>query len=311
MNTPFFNGAEMPLDETLVAANNALARHEPYYSDAINMSSIGGECWRKIWYEFRHVKPYQNTAKNIKQLENRQAVIDMVKRRLSAVCRITPLYDYDPERSIQDISGHYNGKVDGVIHGLLQAAKTPHLLSIRVSSKWKGLQRAANLVGEKKALRHWNEDYYAHAITAMDYTGFKRHYTVAVDEGANSWFAVRTNEDKSFAKYLKDKAAAIAFTETAPDRVGDPNYFKCHKGMCHFRSLCHGYQLPKRECRNCIHSTAEKTGGWSCDVGMDLNVCGEHRFLPSLIKGDQIDVANGAIIYQLQNGKEFADNGKA
>jgi hypothetical protein len=203
--------------------------------------------------------------------------------------------------------------MDGVILGLHQAPKTWHVLEIKASAKWQDLDKAKKKVGDKSALREWNPTYYGQAVLYMDYAGLDRHYTVVVSPGARDWTSVRTDADPAWAAVLKAKAERIIFTDTAPDRIGDATNFVCRR--CDFRNICHDGDMAERHCRTCLHSEVLREGGWRCaQFGHELSKtdqeagCAGHRFLPSLVPGEQIDAGPWGVKYRMLNG-EWVDAG--
>jgi len=159
-----------------------------------------------------------------------------------------------------------------------------------------------------------NPTYYAQAVLYMDYARLDRHYLVCVSPGARRWTAVRTNADPVHATALKAKAERIIFADVAPQRIGGPDSFTCR--FCDFSSQCHEGARAERNCRTCIAVEVSRDGGWRCTrFGHELSRtdqeagCPEHRFLPDLVAGEQIDVIHGQIVYRLRDGSRWVDGG--
>jgi len=202
--------------------------------------------------------------------------------------------------------------------GILQAPKTWHILEIKASAKHEDLDKAKKKVGEKAALAEWNPVYYAQAALYMHYAGLDRHYLVCVSPGARKWTSVRTEVDPVHAEVLRAKAERIIFTDEAPPRIGGPDSFACR--FCDFAALCHGAEVrAERNCRTCMNATPMRDGTWRCEkfghtLSKDDQVagaqCSEHRLLPSLVPGEQYDVAwDGAVYYRMAAGGEWLDRG--
>lgn len=303
---------------TLAASDEALvAQQERRRRNYLGMSAIGGACERSLWYNFRWVAQPNFDAATLKRFEDGHASEAVAVRRL----KVTPGLDVhevgdDGEQfGFKDLGGHFSGHMDGVILGLVQAPKTWHVLEIKASEKWADLDKARKKVGEKHALAEWNATYYAQAVLYMDYAGLDRHYLVCVSPGARRWTAVRTNADPSFATILKAKAERIAFTDAAPKRIGGPDSFACR--WCDYAAICHQGAPAERNCRTCLNVSPTRNGEWRCEkFGHCLSKsdqdagCGEHRFLPDLVPGEQIDAAEWGVTYRLADGSQWVDRGQ-
>ena len=306
-----------PADPTLELADRAIEqRQQKRYRAYLGMSAIGGVCERALWYGFRWASRPSFDASTLKRFEDGHASEAVAVSRLKAVEGVE-LHDVD-ERGEQfgfkDFGGHFSGHMDGVVLGLKQAPKTWHVLEIKASEKWQDLDKAKRKVGEKHALAEWNQTYYAQAVLYMHYAGLDRHYLVCVSPGARRWTSVRTEADPVAAQILREKAERIIFTDTAPNRIGGPDNFACR--FCDFAKLCHDGEPAERTCRSCLHSTPTHDGEWRCEkFGHNLSrddqsaECTEHRYLPSLVPGEQIDAAEWGITYRMRDGSEWIDRG--
>jgi hypothetical protein len=303
---------------TLAAADEALASGQDRRRRAyLGMSAIGGECERALWYNFRWVTTPQFDAATLKRFADGHASEAVAVQRLKATPGLE-VHDVD-ERGEQfgfkDLGGHFSGHMDGVVLGLVQAPKTWHVLEIKASEKWTDLDKARKKVGEKHALAEWNATYYAQAVLYMDYAGLDRHYLVCVSPGARRWTAVRTDADPAFATMLKAKAERIIFSDHAPKRIGGRDSFACR--FCDFAATCHEGAQAERTCRSCLNVTPTRDGEWRCEkFGHNLSRsdqeagCSEHRFLPDLVPGEQIDAAAWGVTYRMPDGSEWIDRGQ-
>lgn len=308
-------------DATLDLADAALvAQQEPRFRAYLGMSNIASECGRALWYGFRWVMKPSFDAATLKRFADGHASEAVVIARLRAVPNLE-IHDLDEEGKqfgFTDLGGHFRGHMDFVALGIAQAPTTWHVGEAKASEKWSDLDKARASVGEKNALLKWNPVYYGQAVLYMDYAGLDRHYLVATSPGARRWTSVRTNADPAHALVLKQKAERIIFAARPLDRIGGPDSFACR--WCDFAALCHGPKAPLRNCRTCIHSTPEPTGGWTCGLPSEpiaINLkqqeagCPQHRFIPELVGGEQADVRGDLIIYRRADGSEWADDGRA
>jgi hypothetical protein len=93
-------------------------------------------------------------------------------------------------------------------------------------------------------------------------------------------------------------------------------------GFCPAKPLCHERQFANRSCRTCLHSTPvmDGEGTWTCShpdhpgtlTKEDQKAgCAHHRYLPSLVPGEQVDVDGDAITYAMPDGVRWVDGGGA
>ena len=291
-------------------------RPRPY----LGMSGIGESCARKLWYQWRWCKAVRFNALTLKRFAGGDAAEAVVIKRLRMVDGLTVLA-VDPKTGYQhamsDLGGHYKGHADGLVLGLIQAPKSWHVLEVKESEKFNDLVKLKRDVGEKAALKKWNETYYAQAQSYMHYLDCDRHYLICATPGVRDWVSVRTDYSKSFSEQLGLKASRIVFADTPPERISDdPCWYQCR--WCDYSDICHDkeFQQINHNCRTCMFSTPLINGQWKCekynsvlDYEQQLHGCDYHRLIPDLVGGEQIDAANdGAwILYKLPDGQEWLD----
>lgn len=313
----------LSVDATLQEADRALERAQTRTRRGhLGMSQIGGACDRALWYSFRWAAQPDFDADTLKRFADGHASEIVAVERLKAVpgIELHEVGEDGRQFRFEDFGGHFSGSCDGVVLGLLQAPKTWHILEIKASAKHDDLDKAKRKVGDKAALVEWNATYYAQAVLYMHYAGLERHYLVCVSPGARKWTSVRTDADPVRAEILRNRASRIIFTDTAPPRIGDASHWQCK--WCDFSEVCHnglnadGKPLAQRNCRTCINITPEQTGEWRCaQFGHALSKddqergCAEHRLLPSLVPGEQIDAGDWGIGYMI-NGASWVDSGQ-
>lgn len=305
-----------PIDPTLAAADQAmLAANESRKPRSLGASWLGHDCDRHVWLKFRHAAQEQFQPLTLKRFEDGHRTEELVIQRIKAVEGIE-WHDINPETNWQygftDFGGHFKGFYDGIVLGLLQAPKAWHIGEVKAAEKWDGLDKAKAKVGEKNALLEWNKGYYIQAQLYMHYESVDRHYMVAASPGGRFWTSARTEADPVEAMRQRGRAERIIFSDEAPPRISDsPSYYLC-RSFCFMADICHGTALPERACRNCIHATPLRTGtkgDWTCAVAEFGAVCPKHRFLPSMINGQQVDVRGDDIVYEMKDGVEYVDQG--
>lgn len=306
-------------DPTLVAVDAAIeSAHFGGDNNGIAMSEIARECERQIWADHRWISYRRADAAAIKRFEDGYAGEDLMAKRLRMVTGVT-LVTVDPETGgqykLKELGGHFSGKIDGAILGLLQAPKTWHVWEHKQVEQ-KSLNKLAKLkreLGEKSALEHWNINYFGQAQCYMQYTGMDRHYLTCALPGGRDYIGVRTNRQVDVGMRLEAKARRVMVSTRPPARISDnPAFFGCR--WCHHKDWCHGGGMPRTNCRTCLHSNPVGNGLWHCDRwGIDIDYqkqqagCQAHLFISDLIAGDQIDAGDGWVSYRRPDGSIWID----
>lgn len=309
-------------DPTLAAIDRALeAKNAGRFSYYLGFSAIGKPCSRDLWYGFRWTVKSHFDAKSIKRFDDGNHGENVMAARLRLVPGIE-LHTIDPETGKQfgfmDHGGHYRGRCDGVVFGLLQAPRNWHVWEHKQTDDKNvtALARAKIKLGEKSALFDWSETYWAQAQEYMARTGFDRHYMTVSSAGARTTISVRTEANPEEAERITAKAGQIINAPKPPSKISDdPSWWQCN--FCDHKGLCHFGEPPELNCRTCLHSTAVD-GGWQCErhlkrLSFDEQraACPNHLFIPDLVPGEQIDAGNDWIEYRMRDGSTWVNGAKA
>lgn len=309
------------VDPTLLAADKALEARDaakPPRASRLGMGAIGGSCSRKIWYQFRLALREKFEAKTLKNFEDGHYSEALQAERLRLVPGLN-LETVDSATGTQfeytDCNGHFVGKCDGKVTGLLQAPAKLHIWEHKSTAekKFNELKKAIADVGEKMALRKWNPVYYAQAVLYMFYEGADRHYMTVSTPGVRDTISVRTEADPAFALQLKAKAQRIIDAHEPPERVSNSaSWYECK--FCPFSGICHEQEMPDRSCRTCLHSETMPDGVWHCQRWAknltseeQIAGCPTHKFLPKLVPGDVVKADEKGVNYQLWHGGSWYD----
>jgi len=291
----------------------------------LDASQIGRPCSRAIWYAFRWAmrRPLSVTGYRAIQDSHRgkQVMADWL-RSIEGVQLWTEDEDHPGQPiSFQSLGGHFAGSLDGVIQGLPQAPKTPHVWEHKQvnEKKFNKLVRLIAEHGEKAALAEWDEVYYAQAQVYMRMMGLTRHFLTVCTPGNRAIASCRTEHDKERSAALMTKATKIIVAERPPLKLSDrPDHFVCQQ--CDFRALCQGVSEPSVHCRTCAHSTArtQDSAPWQCELrnlalseGIQREGCESHAFHPDLLanwaKPHQADPATGTLTFKRLDGATFTN----
>lgn len=262
------------VDVTLEAMERAMEREaakeppRPY----LGMSSIGDPCARKLWYRFRWAGSESFQAATLARFADGHYSEDVMADRLNAIDGVTveTRDKTGTQIGFSDIGSHFRGHLDGIIQGLLQAPKTPHVWEHKCvnEAKFKKLEKLKEEHGEKAALQKWDEIYYAQALVYMEYSGLSRHYLTVCTPGSREWTSCRTEADKAKAMELIAKAESIIEATEPPQRIGDATFYLCK--FCSFFGICHEGEAVQKNCRTCKHSEPAEDGEWVCSKFSDV-----------------------------------------
>lgn len=262
----------------------------------LGASVIGRQCERQLWYSFRWARTVRHEGKLLRifargQLEEARITADLRRAGMTVM-------DVDPDSgrqwTVRDAGGHFGGSMDGVVLGVPEAPATWHLLEYKTHNA----KSFAEL--GKKGVAAAKPEHYAQMQVYMHLSGLTRALYIAVNKDDEDIFCERIRHDAAEAIRLVEKARRIVEADTPPSRLSaDPSFYLCR--WCDYRDLCHGDELPERNCRTCMHSWAAGDGTWKCqqerDMGDGRAALPCHRFIPPLVPREQVDVRDDTIVY--------------
>jgi len=237
-------------DPTLEAADRELearSRREPR-RNYLGISAIGHACRRKLWYDVHQPITEQFSAATLKRFEDGHKSEDLMAIRLRMAAGIQ-LWTVDPDTGQQfecsDFGGRFKGHMDGVILGLHQSPRTPHVWEGKAvnEKKFANFKKAKAQYGEKGALEQWDYVYWCQAQAYMGYFDLTRHYITVCTPGVRDWDSARTEFDADAFMKIKDKAQRILESPIPLAKVStSPSWFECK--YCVYHDVCHGDAAP-------------------------------------------------------------------
>ena len=288
----------------------------------LGASAIGKPCLRQHWYSFRWSKPAEFSGRLYRVFQSGHLQEPRVYADLRAIgCKV---YDINPSTGQQfgwsepSTGYHFRGNADGIVTGLPQAPKTPHILEIKTASDkyFREMQKS----GVKQAKpEHWAQmqSYMHWSIAEFAKNGCTRAIYIVVNKDNDDIYTERLEYDAKAAQEIVDKALAIITAAEPPVGIStDPTWYECK--FCDYHSICHGEKLPAPTCRSCAHATPELTGKavWSCashqtelTVDQQRKGCENHRYIPILLTkiAKPVDMDGDAVVYQLDDGQQFTN----
>jgi CRISPR/Cas system-associated exonuclease Cas4 (RecB family) len=300
-------------DPTLEAIDRALVERDQLQPKRsyLGASSIGHKCERKLWYDFRRCSKVIFDAAALKRFKDGFMGEALQAERLRMVegIQLATLKHTGEQYGFALFNGHFKGHYDGIIMGLLQAPKTPHIWEHKQSGDpvFNKLVKLKEK-NEKEALENWNGTYYAQALLYMYAEDLTRHYLTCSTPGGRKTVSVRTDANPEKAEEIIEKADRIIFKKTPPVKMSDdPTYYECK--YCDHYDICHQDKVPVANCRNCIWSEPRKEGGWLCKKydKEATELCESHLYIPEAMPYEKLgtDSETESIIYTTKLGKTF------
>lgn len=194
--------------------------------DYIGASSIGSDCLRQIWYEY---KGYQATEVPTKirrtwmigrVLEG--TILDWLEESGIEVLRTWP------DLVAEGIS-YFRGHIDSV---WMKKGKPFAILEIKTAKD------ASYMKFVKNGLKIWNPQYYAQVQTYMGMSDIHQTYIVVLNKDNSEISDELIMFDVDFYQKLLEKAVLVGNAKVIPPKInGSPLWFQCK--MCKFHKICH------------------------------------------------------------------------
>lgn len=296
------------------------ARHHETERTYLGASVIGDSCERRLWYHFRWAFPPETFSGRMLRLfrtgHEKEA-------RLVADLRLAGMevedLDWETGRqfSAHAAGGHFRLHLDGLVRGVPGGGETVHSLECKTSNAKSFAELKTHGVAAAKP------QHMAQMQVGMELYGTTRALYVALNKDNEELYTERVKHDPEQAARLVAKAERIITADKAPERIrDDASAFPCR--FCHqLKAACHGGEtFARRNCRTCIHATPilnGEGGEWRCEKWQrPLSVeeqragCEAHRYLPSLVPGEVIDLdeADETLLYQMNTGERWVDDGQ-
>jgi CRISPR/Cas system-associated exonuclease Cas4 (RecB family) len=307
-----------PVADAIFASYKAKYGNEPQ-RPYLGASAIGKPCLRQHWYSFRWSKPAEFSGRLYRVFQSGHLQEPRIYEDLKAIgCTV---YDIDPFTGQQwsftepSSGNHFKGNADGIVTGLPQAPKSPHVLEIKTSSAkmFADMQKS----GVKKAKpEHYAQMqmYMKWSIDVYSENGCTRAIYIVVNKDNDDIYTERVEYNKNEAQAIIDKAIKVITATEPPVGISqDPSWYECK--FCDYHAICHGTDVPAMTCRSCAHVTPEMNGDgrWSCNVRQaDLSVddqrtgCDSHKYIPILLTkfAQPVDAVDHGVVYEM-DGKQF------
>ena len=246
----------------------------------LGASQIGESCERKLWYTFRWCTIPSFEGRILRLFETGK----LAEVRLIAELKKAGFEVFDKDETGEQFHfsfGFFGGSLDGVILGIPEAPKTPHVLEIKTSNEqnFKALQKAG--------VQAYKPLHYAQMQCYMGAFVLTRAFYLVVNKNDDSLYQERIEFDPIFYQSLLNKVERIIASETPLPRISEkPEWYECK--LCEHAGVCHHGALPAKNCRTCKHFKTEKNYCFcnlhNCVLGIaDQRAgCAQHNFIADL-----------------------------
>lgn len=215
----------MTIDKLSKLIEISQSQVEDSLRDYIGASSIGSDCLRKIWYEYKGVKAkkvpsrFRRTWAIGKRLEG--LVIEWLKDAGVSIELEDKTY-YAPETEV--FRGHFDG--------IIVSGNDKSILEIKTAKD------ASFKIFVKSGLKIWNPQYYAQVQSYMGMSGINSAYILVLNKDNSEISDELVLFDVDFYQRLVEKALMISEAMLAPPRVhNSPIWYQCK--MCKYNKVCH------------------------------------------------------------------------
>lgn len=269
-------------------------------SNGIGISTLGEECERKLWYDFRWCGDGEKFDGRMRRLlDTGKREEERIIADLHAIgCEV---HGADPETDkqfrVEALGGHVSGYLDAVVKNI------PEDPSQYYTGEFK-THNANNFDKLRaKGVEKSHPKHFAQCQLGAHLEGLPGTLYVAQCKDTDDMYSELVPLNPKKAQALLDKAERIVFAKEPPAKLKDsPDYPPCswctHRDRCHYSTPARPV-LPLKTCRSCIHATPERDGSWSCgkhgwklDKERQEKGCDDgHLFIPELLPfGDPVHV---------------------
>jgi hypothetical protein len=241
------------------------------YLGRLGSSFIGEECIRQIWLDWRGFAREGFGGRMLRLFETghlqEERIVDDLRRAGLAVWE---KQEDGKQFEFIDETGHFITKMDGVVKGVPESEKTPHVLEVKTHNQ----NSFSGVV--KKGIQDSKPLHYAQVQISMALGGFTRALYVAVCKNDEQFYVERVKEDKEEQEKLKQKIIKLVEARLRPAGISDDgSSFGCK--FCSMKAVCVREAEPLRHCRTCSMATPTPAGTWTCELNKETLSLGAQR----------------------------------
>lgn len=229
--------------------------HESYH---IPPSSLGTECDRALWLNFRWVKGERKTARMLRLLDRGAREEKEIVKHLKTIG--IEIENTGGKQLKVKASPWVVGRPDGIIRkGLVESPNNPHIAEFKTSNEkaFKDLQ--------KKGVQLAKPEHYVQMQVYMYALNIPRAFYWCVCKNNDEVYTERIKLDEEFALEQIRRGDELAVEPNLPGRISnDPEHFKCR--FCRWHDFCYDIKPVEvqHNCRTCEACEIRADGSVYC-----------------------------------------------
>lgn len=258
-------------------AEYSIEKFPAKHRNHLGASSIGEDCWRKLWYQFRWAK-LDEADPRMRRLWNRGHREEEIFERflMWSGFRLRSINEKTGEQyKFSKINGHYGGSTDGIC--LISFAGDYPIIT-----EYKTFAHKYFTELKEKKVRLAQPKYFAQLCSYGREFEVRHALFCAVDKDNDEWYWEFVELDWNHAIELEKKANDIIHAEFPPDKINsNPAFWKCK--FCTFNGICHFNEPVEKNCRSCINASPVENAKWKCKLYGEIPQdfigvgCGQHK----------------------------------
>lgn len=240
----------------------AVEMHSDGHRKHLGASIIGETCYRKLWFVFRWVYNFPFQGRQLR-LFNRG---HLEEPRFTGWLQHAgyTVYPVDPATGnqwrVSSIGGHFGGSKDGIVY---LPPKFNYPKPLLLEYKTNGTGPVFNKLIDKgvaiaKPMHFDQMSTYGY----IDKHAFALYLNVCKNDDNIHAEIVKLDQDRG--KKLEDKARVIILSQVPPPRAAENPAAEVCK-YCDFKDVCYFRQPIEKNCRSCMHASAQDNKEWRCD----------------------------------------------
>jgi hypothetical protein len=236
------------LGQIIMTAGDAFDTNEDPFRKHLGASLIGRKCTRELWLSW-HWAIKKKFDGRMLRLFNRGHLEEprFVAMLLAIGCEVWQHDQNDKQWRISDIFGHFGGSLDAVIRGI------PELPNEAVLAEFKTHNDKSFAKLKQMGVKDAKPEHYVQMQIYMKKKNLRFAIYMAVNKNDDHIYAEIVAYVPEVAEHYIARAKRIITIHEAPGKLSDnPAYWECKQ--CDFHPLCHGKDVPARNCRTCVHS---------------------------------------------------------
>lgn len=230
----------------------------------LGASIIGHDCQAYGWNTFRWLKFEAFEGRMLRLFNRGHEEERRFVRWLEGIGFEVRETDPDTRKQyrISGARGHFGGSLDAMAKAPLRYQLPDWLIFL---GEFKTHNRKSFLKLKKEGVVKSKPQHFRQMNSYGRAWNFKFGLYCAVNKDDDELYFEIVPLDYSQADNLFRKAESIIFSQRRPPKIAQTKEFMTCK-YCDFAGLCHGDEVPTKNCRSCRHASPIDNAEWYCEV---------------------------------------------